>query len=135
MLALRCLCQFGCLALLAALAACSNGRGSVDEAQPPPTQGAQDSFAVGGDVSGLVGRGLVLQNNGGGDLPVAADGAFTFSSRLATGTAYSVSVLSQPTSPSQSCSVARGSGTIGSADVANVAVTCATGQFSIRGTV
>ena len=38
----------------------------------------QDSFAIGGTVSGLVGSGLVLQNNGGGDLPVAADGSFTF---------------------------------------------------------
>ena len=71
MVSLRCMRQVGCLALLAVLAACSNGRGSVDEAQPPPAQGAEDSFAVGGNVSGLVGSGLVLQNNGGGDLPVA----------------------------------------------------------------
>ena len=132
---LRCVRLAGLLALLSGLAACSNGTGSVGQQQPPPAQGAEDSFAIGGSVSGLVGSGLVLQNNGGGNLPVAADGSFAFADRLATGVAYSVTVLSQPTSPSQSCTVARGSGSVGSADITNVAVTCATGQFSIRGTV
>lgn len=131
---LRCVRLAGLLALLSGLAACSNGTGSVSQ-QPPPAQGADDSFAIGGSVSGLVGSGLVLQNNGGGNLPVAADGSFAFAERLATGVAYSVTVLTQPTSPSQSCTVARGSGSVGSADISNVAVTCATGQFSIRGTV
>lgn len=132
MFSLRCIRQVGWLALLSALAACSNGRGSVDD---PPPQGAGESFAVGGNVSGLVGSGLVLQNNGAGDLPVAADGTFAFTERLATGNAYNVVVLSNPTSPSQTCTVAQGSGTIASADIANVAVTCATGQFAISGTV
>ena len=133
MLSLRRMRWVGWL-LLPVVVACSNGRGSVDEPSPP-AQGAQDSFTVGGNVSGLVGSGLVLQNNGGGDLALAADGAFAFASRLATGAAYSVAVLSQPTSPSQTCTVAKGSGSIGAANVADVSVTCATGQFSIRGTV
>jgi hypothetical protein len=135
MFSLRCVRRAGALALLAVLAACSNGRGSVGEQQPPPAQGADESFSIGGSVNGLVGSGLVLQNNGAGDLPVAADGGFTFTERLATGAAYDVAVRSQPTAPSQTCSVTRGSGTVGSADIADVAVTCATGQFSIRGTV
>lgn len=135
MFSLRCVGRVGWLALLSALAACSNGRGSVEEPQAPPAQGPEDSFTIGGSVSGLVGSGLVLQNNGGGDLPIAADGGFTFAARLPTGTAYTVAVLSQPTAPSQTCTVARGSGTIAGANVADVAVTCATGQFAIRGTV
>lgn len=135
MFSLRCVGRVGWLALLSALAACSNGRGSVEEPQAPPAQGPEDSFTIGGSVSGLVGSGLVLQNNGGGDLPIAADGGFTFAARLPTGTAYTVAVLSQPTAPSQTCAVARGSGTIAGANVADVAVTCATGQFAIRGTV
>jgi hypothetical protein len=132
---LRCVRFASLLALLSGVAACSNGTGSVEQREPPPSQGAEESFAIGGSVAGLVGSGLVLQNNGGGDLPVAADGSFAFAERLATGAAYNVTVLSQPTSPSQSCTVARGSGSVGSADISNVAVTCATGQFSIRGTV
>jgi hypothetical protein len=135
MLSLRCVRWVAWPLLLSGLVACSNGRGSVDDEDPPPTQGAQDGFTLGGSVNGLVGSGLVLQNNGAGDLPIAADGTFTFPSRLATGTAYSVAVRTQPTSPSQTCTVARGSGSIGSANVADVAITCATGQFSIRGTV
>jgi hypothetical protein len=136
MVALRCVRQVGWLVLLSALAACSNGRGSVDDAPAaPPAQGADESFTVGGNVSGLVGTGLVLQNNGTDDLPVAADGPFTFGSRAASGAGYTVTVLSQPTSPSQTCSVARGSGNIADANVVDVAVTCATGQFAIRGTV
>ena len=133
MLSLRCVRSVGWL-LLPILVACSNGRGSVDDPPAAPSQGTQD-FAVGGSVSGLVGSGLVLQNNGAGDLPIAADGSFTFATRLATGTTYNVAVLSQPTSPSQSCTVSRGSGSIAAANVADVAVTCATGQFSIRGSV
>jgi hypothetical protein len=135
MLSLRCARWVAGLLVLPVIVACSNGRGSVNDQQSPPAQGAQDGFTIGGNVSGLVGSGLVLQINGAGDLGVAADGAFTFATRVATGTAYSVSVLSQPTSPSQTCTVARGSGSVASANVADVAVTCATGQFSIRGTV
>lgn len=134
MLSLRCLRWVGWLLLLPLVVACSNGRGSVED-PGPPAQGAEDSFTVGGNVSGLAGSGLILQNNGGGDLAVAADGAFTFASRLATGTGYSVAVLSPPTSPSQTCTVAKGTGSIGAANVTDVAVTCATGQFSIRVTV
>jgi hypothetical protein len=135
MLSLRCARWVAGLFVLPVVIACSNGRGSVDEEPTPPAQGVQDSFTIGGNVSGLVGSGLVLQNNGAGDLPVAADGAFTFATRVATGTAYSVAVLSQPTSPSQTCTVARGSGSVASANVSDIAVTCATGRFSIRGTV
>lgn len=134
MVSLRCVRSIGWL-LLPVLVACSNGRGSVDEDQPPPAQNAQDSFTVGGNVSGLVGSGFVLQNNGADDLPIAADGVFTFGTRFTTGTAYSVVVLSQPTSPAQSCTVTKGSGSIAGSNVADVAVTCATGQFAVSGAV
>jgi hypothetical protein len=134
---LRCARHFA-QALLVLLAACSNGRGSLDgpgSPSTPPTQGAQDGYSVGGTVSGLAGSGLILQNNGGGDLTIAADGAFTFTGRSAAGAAYSVTVLSQPTGPSQTCAVSNGSGSIASANVTNIAVTCATGQFSVGGNV
>jgi trimeric autotransporter adhesin len=135
MLSLRCARWVAGLLVLPVVIACSNGRGSVDDAPAPPAPPAQDGFTIGGSVSGLVGSGLVLQNNGAGDLAVAADGAFTFASRVATGTAYSIAVLSQPTAPSQTCSVARGSGSVASANVSDIAVTCVTGRFSIGGTV
>ena len=137
MLSLRCARWVAGVFVLPVVIACSNGTGSVEQRDPPtpPAQGAQDSFTIGGNVSGMAGSGLVLQNNGAGDLAVSADGSFTFTTRVATGTTYNVTVLTQPTAPAQTCSVARGSGSVASANVADIAVTCATGQFSIRGTV
>jgi ELWxxDGT repeat protein len=79
---------------------------------------------VGGTVTGLVGTGLVLQNNGADDLSVLADGAFTFTAAMLEGERYAVSVRSQPDSPPQRCAVALGSGVVGAEDVSSVAVTC-----------
>jgi hypothetical protein len=93
------------------------------------------SFSVGGTVSGLVGSGLVLRNNGGDDLPIASNGSFTFGTELASGSAFEVTVATQPSRPSQTCTVADASGTIGGNDVRTVKVSCATNSYTIRGTV
>jgi hypothetical protein len=119
---------------LAVLAACSNGRGSVDS-DPPPSGGAQQGFTVSGTVAGLDGDGLVVQLNGGNDLAVPNNGTFTFSTQLANTTAYTVTVLTQPTGPSQTCTIGNAGGTIAAANVTNVAITCATGAFALRGNV
>jgi DNA-binding beta-propeller fold protein YncE len=88
--------------------------------QPPgPT-----FYTVGGTVSGLVGSGLVLQNNDGNDLPIAANGDFVFPEALPDGSAYVVSVLSQPVNPDQTCTVSNGSGTLAGTDVTDVFVNC-----------
>ena len=139
---LRYLRRGSCQALLVLLAACSNGRGNLEEPAdssapppPPPSQGAPLNFSVGGTVSGLSGSGLVLQSNGAGDLVVTADGPFAFAGRLAAGATYSVTVSSQPAVPAQVCTVSNGSGSVASADVTDVAVNCVTGQFALRGNV
>ncbi len=80
-------------------------------------------YSVSATVSGLDGAGLVLENNGSGDLAVTANGTVTFASQ-ASGTAYAVTVQAQPSSPAQTCTVAGGSGTIAQANVTNVTVTC-----------
>ncbi len=93
------------------------------------------TYTIGGTVSGLVGTGLVLQDNGGNNLAVAANGSFTFSTPIATGGAYAVTVLAQPTGPAQTCLVTSGSGTVASANVTSVSVTCTTATYTIGGTV
>lgn len=98
----------------------------------PDTSGG---FHVGGHVSGLAGSGLVLANNGGDDLAVSGDGAFTFKTPVAAGKPYAVTVATQPSKPSQTCTVAGGTGTVGSADVTDVKVTCTTSSYAIGGTV
>jgi hypothetical protein len=87
-------------------------------------------YTIGGTVTGLTGSGLVLQDNLGDNLTITASGAFTFKTSIATGKTYSVTVLTQPTSPVQTCTVANGSGTA-SANVTNVGVTCSTNTASI----
>ena len=91
---------------------------------------ANNTYSVGGTVSGLVGNSVTLSLNGTESLPVASNGSFTFSTMLAGGAAYAVTVQTQPTSPSLVCSVANGSGTIAAANVGNVAVTCSDAIFA-----
>ena len=93
------------------------------------------SFAIGGTVSGLAGTGLVLRGVGGASLPITANGAFAFPSPVASGTAYAVTAIAQPTGPTQLCTVAGGTGVVGNADVTGIAVTCVTNGFTVGGTV
>lgn len=83
----------------------------------------------------MLGSRPVLQNNGGDNLTVAANGSLTFRTALASGATYNVTVRSQPSVPDQACSVTNGRGTVGSADVSAVVVSCTTGDFTIGGTV
>ena len=85
---------------------------------PVPTT----TYAIGGSVSGLTGAGLLLQNNGGDNLSVPANGVFRFATAIGAGTPYAVTVLTQPVG--QTCTVQNGSGTA-NANVSNVAVSCA----------
>lgn len=83
------------------------------------------SYTVGGTLSGLgSGLSVTLLNNGSDALTRNANGAFTFATALASGTAYAVTVGTQPTG--QTCTVSNGSGTITSANVTSVTVVCAT---------
>lgn len=116
-----------------ALAACGGGSSSPPPSQsnnpPPPPPATQ--YSIGGTVSGLSGSGLVLQDNGGDNLAVSANGTFTFATKVNSGAAYAVTVLTQPSNPAQTCAVTNGSGTA-SADVTNVAVACT--NSSVAGT-
>ena len=111
----------------------SNGTGSVSaNVTNVAVICVTSAYTIGGTVSGLTGTGLVLQNNGGNDRAISADGVFTFSTALANGAAYGVTVLTQPSG--QSCTIANGTGTV-SANVTNVAVNCATSTYTVGGTV
>ncbi len=117
---------------------CSNGRrygstaGSlsgrcVTPGAPP------DSYFVGGTITGLTSSGLVLRANDTDDLPITADGAFTFATPLPNGEMYAVTVSTQPSG--QTCRVVNGSGAIADAEVTNIIVTCDScpGQYTPYG--
>jgi hypothetical protein len=87
------------------------------------TNSSAPTFSVGGAISGLSGT-VVLENNGGNDLSTSANGAFAFSTPLAQGAAYNVTVKTNPSG--QTCTVTNPSGTVAAANVTNVSVTCVT---------
>jgi N-acetylneuraminic acid mutarotase len=92
------------------------------------------TVSIGGNVVGLLGIGLVLQDNAGDNLAIPTSNPFTFKTALAIGSTYNVTVLTQPSSPSQTCTVTNGSGTA-NANVGDIQITCSTGTLSIGGTV
>jgi hypothetical protein len=114
----------------------SNGAGLVSGGNITNVLGvcsaSSNTYSVGGTVSGLAGT-LVLQDNNGSNLVVSANGPFTFAANVASGSSYSVTVLTHPAG--QSCSVSNGTGTIGTADVSNVNVACSANTYSVGGTV
>jgi hypothetical protein len=102
----------------------NNGNGTATDDITNVTVSCLDNFVtIGGTVSYLSGTGLVLQNNGGDNLTINANGSFQFPTPLerAVSDAYGVTVLSQPLP--QTCTVTNGSGNAGG-DVTNVDVTC-----------
>lgn len=109
------------LALLA-LTACGGG----GTPSPPPAV-----YSVGGYVAGLTGSGLTLSYNGGPAVAISRNGAFTSATGVATGTAYTLTVVGQPANPAQTCSVSNGSGTVATANVTTIGVFCpqAVGTF------
>jgi len=91
-----------------------------------------NSYTVGGVVTGLgSGLSVVLQDNGGDNLTVNANAPFTFATQVAYGSAYAVTVLTQPTG--QYCTVTGGSGTVPANNVTTVAVSCTGGWTWVSG--
>jgi len=93
-----------------------------------------DFYTVGGSVTGLVGTGLVLQTNGTNNVPVATSGNYILST-LASGTNYTVTVMTQPSNPAQTCTIANDAGQVTTANITNVAITCTVNSYVVSGTV
>jgi hypothetical protein len=111
---------------LAGLAGCAGGSndnasGGVAAAPTTPSGGGTN-FTVGGTVSGLSGT-VALQDNRGNDLSLSANSGFAFTTAMATGSNYSVTVRTQPAG--QTCAIANGTGTVSGINVTDVSVTCA----------
>jgi hypothetical protein len=113
------------------LTACHN-----DNSDPPP---ALDpgvpvvTHSIGGTVTGSSGS-LTLQNSANSSTQVVASaGAFTFATQVAAGASYNVTTAIPPNG--QTCTVTNGTGTMGTADVTNINVSCSTNPLSLGGTV
>jgi len=104
------------------LSACGGqGNGGSNDSSGAPTL----PYLLGGTLTGLRGSsGVVLQNNGGDDLTLSANGMFVFRTTVTPNSVYSVTVKSHPSYPAQNCTVTHGAGTTASADISNVRVDC-----------
>jgi hypothetical protein len=106
--------------LASCLAACGGG-------------GSAPTFTVGGTVTGLLsGTNVILQNNAANSTPVSVNASFSFSTVLASGAKYAVTVLTQPTG--ETCTVANANGVVANANV-SIAVICVPNSYSIGGNV
>ncbi|WBS03668.1 beta-propeller fold lactonase family protein [Pseudoduganella sp. SL102] len=117
------------LAAMLITAGCGGGSSSpassAPGASPDGTVSPIATFSLGGTVTGLNSGGkLTLQDKGGATLELAGNGAFSFANKLPSGSSYAVSIGSMPTG--QRCEISQGSGTISSAAVTSIAVTCKT---------
>jgi hypothetical protein len=98
------------------------------------------TFTTGGNVTNLLGTGLVLKNTINGITldffapnPFAA--SYAFPATLGSGDTFDVTIQSQPVNPVQSCSVVNSAGTMGSSNIGNVDISCNTGRFSVKGVI
>ncbi len=94
-----------------------------------------NSYSLGGTVTGLAGSGLALALDGVENLPISDNGSFTFATELDHGTAWTVTVASQPTNPSQTCTVTNGNSAAITGDVSDIQINCSTNTFTVGGTV
>ena len=102
----------------------SNGTGTVaGSAVTNANVTCVNTYSVGGTLSGLTTGSLVLQDNGGSNLTLTVNGTFSFTTPVADGSNYHVTVLTQPAG--QDCTVSAGSGTVGAGNVTTVSVICA----------
>lgn len=96
--------------------------------------GSGGSLSLGGVVYGLTRDGLVLQNNGGADLVVAANStSFIFPDLIAFDTGFNVTVKSSP--PSSVCTPTSNKGTTGTYNITTVVISCVTDSFALGGSV
>jgi hypothetical protein len=113
----------GCLAI-----GCGKVSGAADAAiDTPPTP---LTFKVAGTVTGFAGSGLTLRLNGGNDLAITADGAFSFPVDLADGASYGVTIAAAPTCPQRLCTLASATGLIAGGN-ASVTVTCTVPRYRL----
>src|SRR5580692_254136 len=100
---------------------------------PYPSDYAANPFGREPMVKGLDAFGHVLMVNATAVSVAAGKTTQGLVSSLPSGTSYSVTVQRQPTG--ETCTVAGGTGTIQSANAANVVVTCSDQAYALQGTI
>ena len=110
------------------LASCGGGGGST------PSSSLASAYILSVNVTGVSGVGVVLRNNGGNDLTVTTPGTYPFTTAVVAGSGYDVTVLSNPSSPVQVCTVTSAMPATMPASDVTVGVNCVA-AYTIGGTI
>jgi uncharacterized repeat protein (TIGR03803 family) len=95
---------------------------------PPP------NFSIGGTVAGLPDGGqLSILDNGASTQTISANGPFTLSATVPSGTSYSISLDTQP--PGYQCAVTQGSGTVAASNITDIAIACTQITATVGGSI
>jgi uncharacterized repeat protein (TIGR03803 family) len=117
----------------AGLSGCGPNSFSVFSSPSSASHASVLTYSLSASISGLTSSGLVLTVNATAVSVPSGASSQSLATSLVSGASYSVTIQSQPTG--QMCTVMGGSGTIGSASVTNVVVTCSAQTYSVGGAI
>ena len=100
-----------------------DGSGTIQGVSSVVVSCTDQSYTVGGSITGLTANGLTLLDNAGDALTLDANATqFTMKTPIAYGSNYAITVQTAPTG--LVCDVSNGAGTMAAADVTNITVGC-----------
>ena len=111
----------------------TEGEGTLSVSTTVVVTCSSESYTVSGTVVGLYsGQSVTLQNNSGDDLTVSDNTSFSFTTKVAQGATYLVTVKTQPTA--QTCTPNLNSGVV-SDNVSDVSIICSYTVYTVSGSV
>ncbi len=111
----------------------TSGEGSLSDNTTIAVACSSESYTISGTVVGMLsGQSVTLQNNSGDNLTVSSNTSFSFTTKVASGATYLVTVLTQPTG--QTCTPNLNSGVV-SGNVTDVSIICSYTVYTVSGNV
>ena len=111
----------------------TSGESSLSASTTVAVACTSESYTISGTVVGMLsGQSVTLQNNSGDNLTVSSNTSFSFTTKVASGATYLVTVLTQPTG--QTCTPNLNSGVV-SDNVSDVSIICSFTVYTVSGNV
>jgi len=111
----------------------TSGEGTLSASTTIAVACTSESYTISGTVVGMLsGQSVTLQNNSGDNLTVSSNTSFSFTTKVASGATYLVTVLTQPTG--QTCTPNLNSGVV-SDNVSDVSIICSFTVYTVSGNV
>ena len=111
----------------------TSGEGTLSASTTVAIACSSESYTISGSVVGMLsGQSVTLQNNSGDNLTVSSNTSFSFTTKVASGATYLVTVKTQPTG--QTCTPNLNSGVV-SGNVTDVSIICSYTVYTVSGNV